>query len=154
VKPGAHAPSLRAATPADAQALFALHAAVLRPYVARAFGWDEAAQRQRFQAFFDPAQTRVIRCCGADVGFLQTEERDDSVYLAKLDLDPSHQGLGIGTRLIQELQAAASARGLPVTLQVLKTNPRALSLYLRLGFVLSGETSTHSLMSAPPGRSV
>lgn len=145
---GEHTPSLRAATAADAEGLFALHAEVLGPYVASAFGWDEAAQRRRFQDFFDPAQTRVVRCCGRDVGFLQTEERADSVFLAKLDLEPSHQGLGLGTHLIRGLLATASARGLPVTLQVLKTNPRALSLYQRLGFVRTAETSTHELMSA------
>lgn len=40
--------------------------------------------------------------------------------------------------------------GLPVRLQVLKINPRALSFYERSGFVRTGETDTHILMEGVP----
>jgi ribosomal protein S18 acetylase RimI-like enzyme len=36
--------------------------------------------------------------------------------------------------------------GLHVRLRVLKTNPRALVFYQRLGFTRTGETATHDLM--------
>lgn len=44
---------------------------------------------------------------------------------------------------------AASARGLPTRLQVLKVNP-ARSLYERLGFELVEETQTHYVMQFQP----
>ena len=34
----------------------------------------------------------------------------------------------------------------PVTLQVLRANPRARALYERLGFVATGETAEHVLL--------
>jgi ribosomal protein S18 acetylase RimI-like enzyme len=38
----------------------------------------------------------------------------------------------------------------PVTLQVLKTNPRARKLYERLGFHVTGRSGTHDFMRRDP----
>ncbi len=48
--------------------------------------------------------------------------------------------------MIKDIIREASERQLPVTLQVLKVNPRAQALYEKLGFVVTGETKTHKLM--------
>ena len=54
----AHA--LRPATSADRDALYALHRATMREYVAASYGgWDEADQLARFAAYFDPDPARV-----------------------------------------------------------------------------------------------
>ena len=55
---------------------------------------------------------------------------------------PGQQSRGIGTPIITDLLAEATGAGLPVALSVEKDNPRARSLYLRLGFEVTGETDT------------
>jgi RimJ/RimL family protein N-acetyltransferase len=49
--------------------------------------------------------------------------------------------------VIREIIREATETQLPVTLEVLKVNPRAQVLYEKLGFVLTGETETHNLMT-------
>jgi hypothetical protein len=44
----------------------------------------------------------------------------------------------------------ARALGVPLRLRVLKVNPRAYSLYQRLGMFRSGESATHHLMEWRP----
>ena len=51
-----------------------------------------------------------------------------------------------GPSIVREVIADARRLGLPVRLQVLKTNPRARQLYERLGFRLFDETTSHWIM--------
>jgi GNAT superfamily N-acetyltransferase len=76
------------------------------------------------------------------VGVLALEERPTELFLALIEILPSHQGQGLGSAVISDVQRRAAARGLPLTLRVLRVNP-AQRLYQRLGFVLSAETVTH-----------
>jgi len=54
------------------------------------------------------------------------------------------QNHGIGTELLRRLQKEAMRLGVPVRLRVLKKN-KALQLYERLDFAVTGETDTHML---------
>ena len=58
--------------------------------------------------------------------------------LIQILLSPTVQGKGIGTHLIANLIGEAKSSGASLSLSVLKQNP-ALKLYLRLGFVITGE---------------
>jgi GNAT superfamily N-acetyltransferase len=44
------------------------------------------------------------------------EHRATEIYLSRLELAPTHQGRGIGTRIIQDLKALAAGRGHTLTL--------------------------------------
>ena len=134
---------LRPATDGDREFLYALHRAAMYESVARTWGWDEAWQRARFDAHFDPRAVQVIRAGGREVGAVRLEERGAELYVAGLAVAPEAQGRGLGTAVLQGLLARAAARRVPVTLQVLKTNPGARRLYERLGFRADGETATH-----------
>ncbi len=147
---GRHEPvayELREATEADREFLWELHALAMRAPVERTWGWDEGFQRGYFDEHFDPAKRRIVVVDGQDAGVLQTERREDSLFLANVEILPLFQGQGLGTKIVEDVLAEARAQGLPVTLQVLKENPRARSLYERLGFVVVGETETSHLMS-------
>ena len=48
--------------------------------------------------------------------------------------------------MIKDVNREATEQELPVTLGVLKVNPRDQALYEKLGFVVNGETETHILM--------
>ena len=74
------------------------------------------------------------------------ERRVNTLFLANLQILPEEQGHGLGTAIIKAILAQAYDEGISVSLQVLKVNP-ARHLYERLGFVVSGETTTHYLMS-------
>lgn len=66
--------------------------------------------------------------------------------VAEIQIDPRHQNRGIGTSVLLDVIAEASARGRDVRLSVGLENERAVRLYERLGFVSVGETETHRHM--------
>jgi ribosomal protein S18 acetylase RimI-like enzyme len=59
----------------------------------------------------------------------------------QIQLMPSLQGKGIGTRLLQSLVQEAREAGAGLKLSVLKANP-ARRLYERMGFVVVEEKAT------------
>lgn len=148
----AEAPSIfatRPTSPGDRQRLYEIHRAAMGPYVIELWGWDDAWQAEAFTKNFDPGSTHVIVVGEQLVGFFETHDDAEDVFLSKIELDPAFQRRGIGTRVIADVLAEARGRGKCVHLQVFKINQRARSLYRRLGFVETGETSRHVQMSAP-----
>jgi ribosomal protein S18 acetylase RimI-like enzyme len=124
---------LRPAEPADSEFCFRLHRATLRPYVEAIWGWDESVQREFHERGFDPAHTQIVTVDGRDAGVLVVHRRPTEIYLGRIAVDPAHQGRGIGSALIRDLLAEAAGGGLPLVLDVLAVNTRALALYERLG---------------------
>jgi ribosomal protein S18 acetylase RimI-like enzyme len=137
--------ALRPANEKDADFLWELHSVVLKPYVAATWGWDEEFQYRYFNEHFNPNRNQIIRYMGSEVGVMSIEETAHGYVLSTIEIMPQYQGLGIGTALIRDLLEKAATRGLPVSLRVLKVNP-ACQLYLRLGFLVVGETETHYWM--------
>ena len=65
--------------------------------------------------------------------------------LHDLAVHPKCRGLGIGTTLLETVEAEARAWGCcKITLEVRADNPRAEDLYRRLGFVNPGADSEHT----------
>jgi len=141
--------TLRPACREDKEFLCWLRAGTLREYVAETWGWDEAAQRARFERAFSPEGWQVVVVNGTDVGALQVERTASEIRLDNLQIAPTWQGRGLGSLLIGDLLAEAREQDVPVSLQVLKANP-ARRLYERLGFRTIGETETHDQMRAEP----
>lgn len=77
---------------------------------------------------------------------LQRLDHDHAIEIAELQLLPSAQGRGIGTRVMRRVMADAGARGVPVRLRVGRMNRGARALYERLGFRVVEETETHVRM--------
>jgi ribosomal protein S18 acetylase RimI-like enzyme len=139
----------RPASPADRERLYEIHRAAMGPYVTELWGWDEAWQAEAFNKSFDPRAIRVIVVGDQVIDFFETHEDAEAVVLSKIEIDPAFQRRGIATSVIADVLAEARARAKPVRLQVFKINPRARSLYRRLGFLETGETATHVQMAAP-----
>lgn len=131
---------LRPAAPGDFEFCFHVHNAAMGQYITAVWGWDEEDQRSYHADAFDPTAWQIITVGGADVGMVHIEHRAAEIYLSRLELAPTHQGRGIGTRIIQDLKALAAGRGHTLTLDVLAVNIRARRLYQQLGFT---ETCRH-----------
>jgi ribosomal protein S18 acetylase RimI-like enzyme len=143
--------ALRAATERDYAWLWALKRLTMQPYVERTWGgWDETAQESFFREHFVPANMRVIVCENRDVGLLHVEHEPGVVFLANIQILPEFQSRGLGTSVVGRVLADARGRGMPVRLQVLKTNPDARRLYERLGFQVTDLSGSHWQMRTSP----
>lgn len=84
----------------------------------------------------DELHSRILLDNDQVVAFGQTYERLGHTHLGRLIVNPTAQGKGIGTELIQRLMQLGDehfeSKG--YSLFVLKANTRAKNLYLRLGF--------------------
>jgi 2-phosphosulfolactate phosphatase len=139
----------RPATEGDRSYLFELKRATMRDYIASAFGgWNERDQRTTFDP--DLARTAILAVDGREAGMVEARLDRDGLYLANIEIGPEHQGRGLGARVMTVLATAAHARGLPLVLQVLKTNPRARGFYERFGLRVTGESSYHWPMELAP----
>ncbi len=136
--------TLRTATEADRELLRSLHHACFRRWVEPVWGWDEADQDRRFDAAFTTTSRVIVELAGEPVGTLRTS-RGRGLVVDDIEVEPGHQGRGIGTRLLRRVLAEADREGVPVRLRVLRAS-RARRLYERLGFAVEGSTDTHLLM--------
>lgn len=125
--------ALRPATPADSEFCYQLHKAAMGGYVTAIWGWDEQVQRGFHARAFNVDRWQIITAGGADAGMLDVEYRPGEIYLARIEIHPSYQGRGIGTRLVGALAAEARQKGHDLVLEVLAVNHRAQALYQRLG---------------------
>jgi ribosomal protein S18 acetylase RimI-like enzyme len=94
---------------------------------------DRSAQVASFHERWEVTQVRIITLDGADIGWLQTTTKDDTLFLAQLVVESAFQRQGIGTEVMKYLIDEATRACQAITLGVVKTNP-ALRLYERLGF--------------------
>jgi ribosomal protein S18 acetylase RimI-like enzyme len=125
--------ALRPAAPADSEFCYQLHKAAMGEYVTAIWGWDEQTQRGFHARAFNPGRWQIITANGADIGMLDVEYRPGEIYLARIEIQPSHQGHGIGARLVNALLDEAREKGQDLVLDVLSVNHRAQALYRKLG---------------------
>lgn len=76
------------------------------------------------------------------IGCLLVESKDDGVLLNEIYLEESYRDKGIGTDIIRTVILKNNT----VYLFVYKSNVRAVSLYLKLGFRMIEETETRYYM--------
>lgn len=149
----------RPSVPEDRDFLFELYASTRLAEIA-AFGWDELqkktflsvqfqAQQAWYQTAYAQAEWRIILSEGKPVGRTIVARNAGSAILVDISLLPDHRRQGMGTRLLQELLEQCRQEGLPLRLQVLRTNP-AQRLYERLGFQKTGEDQIYLQMEWRP----
>ncbi len=139
--------TLRPATPADLDFLFALHRAAMRAYIEPIWGWHEDWQLEYYREKYDSRQRQIIQVEGQDAGVLVVERHADELYLGLIELLPAFQGRGVGAAIIRGLIAQARAEGRPLGLHVLRTNAPARRLYERLGLRVVSEEPNRYRMS-------
>jgi ribosomal protein S18 acetylase RimI-like enzyme len=147
--------SLRPATEADREFLLTLYASTREEELAQVPWADDAkevfleqqfsAQDHHYRTHYPGAALDVIEVDGEPAGRLYVFRGADEIRIMDIALAPEFRGRGIGTELLRELMAEASASGRSLSIHVEITNP-ARSLYERLGFVPAGQHGVYVLM--------
>lgn len=141
---------IKPATDADQATLFALYEQLFRGYIEPIWGWDEAWQIENFRKEWRDARTSTLHTDDGLVGYLQTVEHPDNVHVLMLAIRPEHQGKQLGSQVMAMLKR----RNMTLRLNVFKINPRALSFYLRDGFMIQEETPTFTRLHWEPPASL
>jgi GNAT superfamily N-acetyltransferase len=142
---------LRPARPADADELFRIHWAAMSDYLKQAFGedWSEEVDRPHHAEWMRSGRAQVIEVAGRIAGSLDVLRDDDSLWLARIELDPRLHGRGLGGSIVRDLQEEARRNGLTMVLDVFENNP-ARRLYERLGFREVGRDGPSITMAWAP----
>ncbi|MCU1409761.1 MAG: hypothetical protein JWR04_468 [Rhodoglobus sp.] len=90
---------------------------------------------------------------GAAVGHIELVSTGEArARIARVLVDPERQGQGLGEQLLRAVLGEARERGIRrLTLRVVPTNARAIALYEKLGFVLTGTEEGMNLMELRAG---
>ena len=141
---------IRFANPDDHDAIYALKAESVRPYVEKIWGWDEDFQRKDFDSDYSSIrQFHVIEVGGRFAGFVQYFFEYTYYEVAEIHLIPELRGMGIGSDILLYLQKVCIAQDRKIRIGCFKENHRAKALYQRLNFMQTGETETHYILEYP-----
>ena len=123
-----------------------LHEQCYRDVVTRQFGsWEFKVQRLNFNAKWPAHQFSKIIIDGQVVGGIWIDEHDEYRQIREIQIHPTYQGQGIGTRVMQDVIDRSQQMGRKLMLKVLHQN-YALGLYKRLGFVVVDDTGVQYVM--------
>lgn len=153
-------PTLRHATDADTEFLYAVYASgrteelAVVPWSAEQkasfLRSQSEAQLAYYAEHYPRAEFSIIVHDGSDIGRIFVEHRDEDLRLMDMGLLPEHRGHGVGTTLLRDIVERSERIGLPVVLHVESFNP-AKRLYERFGFVDDGEVGAYRRMVRPCG---
>jgi ribosomal protein S18 acetylase RimI-like enzyme len=152
--------SLRPFHPDDQEFLFELYAST-RLHEIAGFGWPPTqqemflrmqfnAQYRSYEAAYGQAEHQIVEQDSKPVGRIMVLWEKDFALLVDIALLAEYRGRAIGGELLHDLIRKCTSAGVPLRLQVLKTNP-ALRLYQRLGFATTGEDQMYIQMERRPG---
>jgi len=115
--------------------------------------WDETRHARQFGECLNRGGISIIEVDGAPVGMIQLFDQSDAVEVGEIQIQPSHQNQGIGTRVLKDTIAQVHEQRRKVLLSVALKNDRAYQLYQRLGFQKVAHNDTHNFMACdPPSR--
>jgi ribosomal protein S18 acetylase RimI-like enzyme len=152
-------PDLKPAGPGDAELLYRIYASTREEELA-VVPWDgatkEAFLRMQFQAqdtyyraTWPDASYDLIVSGDEPLGRLYVERGKAAWQVLDIALLPEHRRKGIGTRLLSDILADATAAAKPVQIYVERLNP-ARHLYDRLGFRQIEEQEVYLLLEWKP----
>ncbi len=119
-------------------------------FIATFGGWEEARHVRHTSECWGTGHISIIEVDGERVGMIQILDQTGSVEIGELQIQPSHQNRGIGSRILSDVVNQAHKRGKRVTLSVALKNERAYEFYRRCGFQDAGQTDTHNQLQCEP----
>lgn len=106
-------------------------------------------QTAQYRHSFPAASFSIVEWDAESIGRLYVDRAQPCIHVIDVALLRAWQGQGIGSRLLAELLAEASAAGRPVSLHVERENP-AQCLYQRLGFRVVRDAGVYLRMDWRP----
>lgn len=142
---------LNPATHADQPWLEALRRSVYQELFFATWGrWDEGRHRQHCSECWERGDIYIVELESGQVGMIQLHDHADILEVGEVQIQPSHQGRGIGSRLLRDVIARAHAQMKAVSLSTGLANLRAVRLYERLGFQHVSQSETHFHLESKP----
>jgi hypothetical protein len=93
----------RPAASHDREFLWRLHREIIRDYVGKTWGWDEAWQRARFDENFDPEKLEIAENETGPIEYVSVKGLADEILLAAIEIATEHQNGGVGIQTVREL---------------------------------------------------
>ncbi|MDB5035584.1 MAG: family N-acetyltransferase [Chlorobi bacterium] len=103
------------------------------------------AQKSHYAIHYPEAEYSILHRGDVAVGRLIVAPMDQAILLADIMILPEHKGWGTCTAVMRHYVNDGLASGRTIKLSVEKWNG-AMDLYVREGFVVVGEASTHYFM--------
>lgn len=133
----------RKETPSDESFLYHLYAST-RALELSQVDWNDdqkeafltmqfQAQRKYYGEYYADAEFLIIEESAQPIGRLYLQDRGQEIRIVDIAFIPSLRGKGIGTAILEYLQAAAQKKQQYLGIHVERFNP-AICLYRRLGF--------------------
>ncbi len=139
------------ATVDDQRWLDQLRRSVYRDLFIATFGsWDEPRHVRHTSECWDRGYISIIEVGGERVGMIQILDQTGLVEIGELQIQPSHQNHGIGSRILSDVVDQAHKRGKRVELSVALNNERACEFYQRCGFRHVAQTETYHRLQCEP----
>lgn len=107
------------------------------------------AQHNHYSLHYADAEWLIIERAGEPIGRLYLHEQPGAVHVIDISLMPESRGWGIGEAILRDVAEQAHGEAKAVSIHVEKNN-RARSLYLRLGFEVTGDRGVYDLMELAP----
>ena len=102
-------------------------------YIEDVYGtWDEDVEQAFHEVWMQHKRAQVVEVSGHLVGVVDVEWWEDDLHLARIEISPKLQNLGLGAEIIEGLIDLAASRERAVALDVFDVNP-ARHLYERFG---------------------
>ncbi|SFK09433.1 Protein N-acetyltransferase, RimJ/RimL family [Pseudovibrio ascidiaceicola] len=111
------------------------------------FQHDKA--REIFLSEYAPEKTRKILRNGKTIGFYVVLNHPDHLYLDMFYLLPEAQGLGIGSKILQQIKDQADEQNKPIRLDALRIS-RANAFYQHHGFHLTHSEGVNNYYEYAP----
>src|ERR1043165_2244083 len=151
--------SFRPIGPEDRDFLYAVYASTREEELA-VLAWSRSekdaflkmqfdAQHRYYQQQFSKAAFDLILLDGQPIGRLYVDRSTEENHIIDYALLPQHRKLGIGSRLLREIQEESAQAQKPILIYVEKNNP-AMKLYQKLGFVPVSDTGVYLAMRWSP----
>lgn len=104
------------------------------------------AQTQGYGDQFPNAMYLIVEKLGERVGHVAVDFGHNEVRIIDIALIRAARGKGYGAAILKSMQMTAAKVGAPLTLTVLRSNPRAAQLYFSLGFKVEQSDAIADLM--------
>jgi ribosomal protein S18 acetylase RimI-like enzyme len=152
--------AVRPALPQDEPFLYDLYFAVRGPEFAQApipeeqrvalIAMQFRAQMGAYASMYPNSCYHVVLLDSRPIGRLWVARQENEYHLVDIAIHPDLSNKGIGTALIQRLQADAQKAKLPIHSTVFRFNPGSLRFHQRLGFRIVREDLMYFYMEWRP----